>query len=104
MIQVTPREYLTFWVLVPLFAISFALAVYGPVTQVALKIEDGVVYRKIVNGPVGAHCYDEKGNKVIAPSRWFGPEWIPVASAKDSTAQFSITCYGYFYGTQSASV
>lgn len=101
----TERDYLAHLGLVVFGLFVFVLAVYGPVTQVAFKIEDGVIYRKIANGPVGAHCYDEQGNKVIAPSRWFGPEWTPVASESDPSAQsMSITCHGYFYGTQSASV
>ena len=107
MIQVTPRKYLTFLSLVFLFlAVAFfALAVYGPVTQVAFKIEDGVVYRKIANGLVGANCFDKKGNKVIAPSRWFGLEWTQVASVNDPKYQsMSIICNDYSGGTQSASV
>ena len=105
MITMTEREYLTFWGLVFLAVIVFVLAYYGPVTQVAFKTENGIVYREILNGPVGANCFDEQGNKVIAPSRWFGPQWTPVASANDPAAQsMSITCHGYFYGTQSASV
>lgn len=101
----TLRERLTYVGLAFLAVIVFVLAHYGPVTQVAFKTENGIVYREILNGPVGANCFDEQGNKVIAPSRWFGPQWTPVASANDPASQsMSITCHGYFYGTQSASV
>mgnify|MGYP001566749676 CR=1 FL=1 len=68
---------------------------YGS-TEVGFKVEGDTLYRKIKNGMTGAHCYDENGKKVIAPSRWFGQKWIPIASANAGTAtQHLIACYPY---------
>jgi len=83
-------------VVVMLVGFGSLLVWYGD-TEVAFKEEGGILYRQIKNGRVGANCYDENGTKVIAPSRFFGPEWTPVAESKDGDEihTYSIACYPY---------
>ena len=83
------------------FGLLFFL--YGS-TAVALEPNDGILYRKIQNGRVGAHCYDETGEKVIAPSRFFGPEWIEVTKLTGDGKTYGITCHPYASLSDSAPV
>ena len=75
---------------------SYAV-VYGN-TEVALEAKDGILYRQITNGRVGANCYDETGTKVIARSRLsqiFDSQWDEVAKLDGTKKTYSISCYPY---------
>jgi len=67
---------------------------YGS-TEVAFELRDDGVYRKIKNGRLGANCYNESGERVIAPSRFFGLEWTLIEAEPQSGETFSILCKPY---------
>jgi uncharacterized membrane protein YqiK len=75
---------------------GFLYLFYGE-PEVAFKPVDEVLYLKIKNGFVGMDCYNESGQKIIAPSRFFGYEWMPYASLAQCTTlhAYSISCYPY---------
>ncbi|MBI1839013.1 MAG: hypothetical protein HYR95_01795, partial [Candidatus Colwellbacteria bacterium] len=81
----------TFFIAAVLFTIGYHIAVIYGRTEVALVRNGGEIDKKIKNGLIGADCHNEKGEKVVAESRWFGKEWSHFASVNAATEGRVIT-------------
>lgn len=81
-----------------LFSIGYNVVIAYGRTEVDLIKQRDKIYANIKNGWIGANCYNGKGEKIIAPSRWFGEKYFPVASVDESSVAggvITLSCKEY---------